>query len=592
MTEQKIAIAGTSSTLPPLRRSIPLLLILFGVGLRLAGYFSNRSLWGDEAAIALNLRFRSFWGLLHPLDYDQTMPIPLLLGLKSLGHLLGFSEYVFRLPQLVIGCLLLAITWLVFSRFFSRKVALIGIGLMAICRPLIYYSSELKQYEWDAFVTVITLWLGLKTLESAEDAGWTRLILWGAVAILVSQPSVFVLAAVGVAAAIDRRFRTSLRWRINCVIAAAVWLVGFTGLFWISYRPVSRSAYMRAFWLSSFLHPLSPNFPHQLSNAIYDLLGGQSFNHLPASVLALIFAIGVYGIARNSSISRVIMATGPFVAVISAAAFSQYPIAARLVLFSTPLLFWIYASGVVTVADFFPQKTRTAVVIALSIGLFGLTAIGTIKYAAHFPPRETTRQMVVQMKSTDPVAPVYFVFGKYLQWAYYAGDWTHPDLLKQKIDFAYRCDRAMQLAYTGRFPKDKCSDLSSSLAPVGQEEIIGHPAPGPTEGVQKDDEWASIEARRIMSRNESHVWLFLPIYNDNQFNGYPKERHLLEKLQSELEKGGARLSNRYELGDSMGLRYEVHSNAQKTEVKLDDFGGGKDLFGFTRHWSVFAGALQ
>jgi hypothetical protein len=49
-------------------------ILLFGIAVRLVQYLGNRALWGDEVAIAVNLRTRTFAGLLHPLSYDQTMP--------------------------------------------------------------------------------------------------------------------------------------------------------------------------------------------------------------------------------------------------------------------------------------------------------------------------------------------------------------------------------------------------------------------------------------------------------------------------------------------------------------------------------------
>src|SRR5215469_1466665 len=122
-----------------LARFLPVALILFGIALRLAGYFAHRSLWGDEVSIALNLRFRSFFGLFHHLDYEQTMPIPLLLAVKSLTTLFGFSEYVLRFLPLLAGCVLMVVTWPIFSRLFDQRIALISLGLMAVYRPLIYY---------------------------------------------------------------------------------------------------------------------------------------------------------------------------------------------------------------------------------------------------------------------------------------------------------------------------------------------------------------------------------------------------------------------------------------------------------------------
>ncbi|MDE5108199.1 MAG: hypothetical protein O4808_14405, partial [Trichodesmium sp. St17_bin3_1_1] len=55
------------------------LIIAFGVALRLIQYLSNRSLWADEAVLALNIVNRSYLELMQPLDYDQGAPIGFLI---------------------------------------------------------------------------------------------------------------------------------------------------------------------------------------------------------------------------------------------------------------------------------------------------------------------------------------------------------------------------------------------------------------------------------------------------------------------------------------------------------------------------------
>jgi predicted membrane-bound mannosyltransferase len=87
----------------PVCRVLTVFLIVFGIALRLAGYLAHRSLWGDEVEIALNVRFRDLAGLMHPLDYEQTMPIPLLVVIKLLVSIFGASECVLRLPVIVVG---------------------------------------------------------------------------------------------------------------------------------------------------------------------------------------------------------------------------------------------------------------------------------------------------------------------------------------------------------------------------------------------------------------------------------------------------------------------------------------------------------
>ena len=56
-------------------RLIPWLVIGVGVALRLIRFLHNRALWGDEAALALNLIHRSPRELFEPLDFDQASPV-------------------------------------------------------------------------------------------------------------------------------------------------------------------------------------------------------------------------------------------------------------------------------------------------------------------------------------------------------------------------------------------------------------------------------------------------------------------------------------------------------------------------------------
>src|SRR5260370_15353342 len=146
----------------------------------------------------------------------------------------------------------------------------------------------------DAVVNTITLWLGFEVLTAVQAMDWWRLIAWGAIGLWLSQPAVFVLAAVGLAAVLDQRFRALTRWRVYCIIAAAAWMAVFGLLYFVSYRAVSHSAYMRAFWSSRFLSPTSPGFLRQLVDALYVVLGAEYLDHVRATLLRALFVVGLY----------------------------------------------------------------------------------------------------------------------------------------------------------------------------------------------------------------------------------------------------------------------------------------------------------
>ena len=542
------------------------LIIGVGVGLRVAQYLGNRSLWGDEVAIALNLRLRTFAELLHPLSYDQTMPLGLLLVTKSLASVFGYSELVLRLPLLLLGCGILIMAWILFSKIFEPRVVFLMVAVMAVSEPLIHYSAELKQYELDALVTVLVLWLTVTTLRSTTDHSWPMLIAGGAVAMFFSQPVIFLLASVGIAAVLDRRFRSSGIWRNYCIIAAAVWLMIFSLLLRVSYRPTMQSAFMRAFWSPNFITLSSPDFRDKLSSSLVVLLGVSHLVHIRAIILSGLFLVGLYGIRKKSGEMIAVVAAGPFGLVLLAAVLKQYPIVERLVMFSVPILLLIYASGISVIADLISEGFSNLVFVALSCVLILPTAVETGRQAIHFNQREATRDLVRTIGARNQDEAVYLVFGKYKEWAYYAGDWGRRELLKQRIDLAYGCLQAAQVGYVegNDLRARECVDLKFPAVNHQLEEAVGNPPPAPPRGPQADQAWAEEEAARIAGMKAKSVWLFLPVDNENAINGFPKQRKLLEKLESQLGRLGCRLLETDSKGESLAHNFQCGAS-QSTE---------------------------
>ncbi len=534
------------------------LIIGVGVGLRVANFFRDRSFWGDEVAIALNLRFRSFAELLHPLSYDQTMPVGFLLCVKGVASVLGYSELVLRLPLLLVGCALLILTWILFSKLFEPRVVFLIVAIMAVSQPLIYYSSELKQYELDALATVLVVWLAVITLTSAADPPWPKLIAVGAVVMCFSQPVVFVLASIGIAAVFDRRFRTSATWRKHCILTGAVWLIVFVPLLRFSYRATMQSAYMNMFWSSNFITLNSPDFRDRLSAAVALSLGISHIIGIRTIILSGLFLVGLYGIMKKSGRLIAMVVAAPFGLMLLASVLKQYPIVTRLLLFSVPILLLIYASGISLIADLIPHGLSNLAFIGLAGVLILPTAVATGKQAIHFNQREATRDLVRTIGGRSQDCAVYLVFGRYAEWAYYAGDWSQRELLKQRVDLAYACLRSAQLVYLGESAArvGGCEDLDFPAIDHRMEEIVGNPPPAPSRGLDADQEWAEEEAARIAGVQAQSVWLFLPVYNTNAATGFPKQRKLLERLESQLGTRGCRLLETDFKGDSLAHNFQ------------------------------------
>jgi hypothetical protein len=172
-------------------------LCVVGAAWRITAYAQNRSLWYDEAALALNIAGRGFVELVEPLDYLQTAP-PLFLWIeRSIVLLFGASEWALRALPLAAGLATAPLMWRVACRILPAPAAVLAVALVALSPTLVRYSAEVKPYATDALVTLLVLDTTVRvTDDPSRSHRWRALGLVGLAAIVASTPSVFVLAGV------------------------------------------------------------------------------------------------------------------------------------------------------------------------------------------------------------------------------------------------------------------------------------------------------------------------------------------------------------------------------------------------------------
>jgi hypothetical protein len=134
-------------------------ILLLGAAFRAAQYAADRSLWLDEAMLALNIVNRSFLELAQlPLEYDQAAPLGFLLSEKLLTTLFGNADYVLRILPLLSGLASLWALYALAKRVLAQRVAIVtAVLLFAVSAPLIYYASEVKQYSCDVLICLLLL---------------------------------------------------------------------------------------------------------------------------------------------------------------------------------------------------------------------------------------------------------------------------------------------------------------------------------------------------------------------------------------------------------------------------------------------------
>jgi hypothetical protein len=319
-------------------------LIVLGLSLRMAQYFANRSLWLDEASLALNITDRSFAGLIQPLDYYQGAPVGFLLVEKLISEVFGYRDYILRLLPLLAGTISLFLMYKLASLYAKGTAIFVAVGLFAVSEYLVYYSSEVKQYSVDVAVCLLLLVIIHKYIEAEtnfRDAVVLGVV--GAVSLWLSHPALFSLASIALGLAVNRlvrKDRSDFHW---LALAFFLWAASFGVLYLVSLRNLARNDVLLDFWRSGFM-PVPPWRDTQwLVNAFDSMLR----NPVGLSAVqpgALIFAIGVLSIfLRKREYGLMLFLPLPFV--LLASGLHKYPFLDRMLLFTVPLVLLFLAEG-------------------------------------------------------------------------------------------------------------------------------------------------------------------------------------------------------------------------------------------------------
>jgi hypothetical protein len=345
-------------TLSHLRPRIPSLaaasLVTMGLVLRLRIYLSGRSLWLDEAMLALNLVRRDFVGLLLPLDYDQGAPLGFLLAQKLVLTLFGSGDLILRLLPFLAGCAALAGFAVWSRRILSTPGWLLAVALFALHPDLLYYTSEAKQYSLDVFIVTALLLLTPARRQGRSLAALTAI---GALALWFSHPAIFVLTGLGQALMTE-----NLRdWKTLARIAAA-WLGSFALAYLASLRSLSGNTFLLDYWREFFM-PVPPNF------AWFEAALG-NFLPWPAALLAL---AGIFHLWRTNRFwANAFLVT--FLAALAVSALGKYPFGGRMILFLLPLGITLAGAGLDNLAAAL-EKSAGKNWANLGLGLVALVAL-------------------------------------------------------------------------------------------------------------------------------------------------------------------------------------------------------------------------
>lgn len=351
---------------------LPLTIVIVGILLRLIQYFINRSLWIDEAFLALNIINKSWLELLNPLDYNQAAPVGFLLIEKLITQIFGASEYSLRLFPLISGIISLLLFYQVARWLLKTQTVPIALGLFAISDRLIYFSSEVKQYSIDVAITLL-LYLAIINLLSKKLAVLPTICLGilGAIAVWISHSAVFVLAGTGLSLILFALHKKEWSKVIKYLVSSAIWVLSFLIFYFVSLRELSNNEYLVNSWNAAHnaFMPLPPTSLSNISwfiNTFFEI-----FNYplgLLSGIAALSFIVGCIHMFRYNKENFTIIVS-PILIALLASGLHKYPFEGHLLLFTVPMFLLIIAVGTQTIIDR-TKRQNAAIGTTLALLLF------------------------------------------------------------------------------------------------------------------------------------------------------------------------------------------------------------------------------
>jgi hypothetical protein len=340
------------------------LLLMVGIFISLFQFLSNRSLWVEEAMLALDIIHKNSFELLKPLEeYRQVAPILFLQIEKLFSTLLPDTEYGLRIFPLL--CFWGAGYF--FYKFIKKQLhsvyeIIIALSFFVLNGLFILYSSEVKQYMTDIFVLLIIFYLLIKSYKREQNKYYIVGIT-GVFSIFLSNIAPIVLFTVGLYLFYVDFFQLKQKKsdRILPLLAVfVVWLGVFSIYYYYFIYEHPNREFMIGFWsgeenafmpynsLKEFCNFISIRRAVILRALLPQITTMHPFFENAIQImLLLMFLFGILCLILKKRIELIILTCTPLVlhAVLSAS--QLYPFALRLILYTLPGVIIICSIGII-----------------------------------------------------------------------------------------------------------------------------------------------------------------------------------------------------------------------------------------------------
>ncbi len=402
-------------------KQLPWTIISFGILVRLVQYLFNRSLWNDEAALALNIVNRSYSQLLQPLDYDQAAPIGFLFTQKLAIQLFGNNEYALRLFPFLAAVISLFLFYQLAKRCLQPQAAIIALALFSTLHIWLQYATEVKQYSSDVAIAVL---LCLLLMPMHKNLSITAIITYsivGAITIWFSHPAIFVLAGIGISCFLLSLGNKKLSVSLKLIGIYLTWGLSFASFYLLTLKDLANQEDLYNSWQGRGTFPVSFLDINWLFTSFID------FFHKPLGFPDIFVGIAIFAfLAGCTSLfykrkAVLLVLLSPIIVTYFAAYLHKYPFDGRLVLFLIPFFTLLIGEG----ADLIRRKTAStsfAKVGILVLVLLLVPPLGTAGYLIFKPyVKQEIRPVISYMRKHQQAGDIVYVYQRAeYQFKYYA----------------------------------------------------------------------------------------------------------------------------------------------------------------------------
>lgn len=316
---------------------ILLVISLAGVVVSIKMNLVGRSLWYDEAALAYSFVTRSFTELTASgLDLVQSAPVGWLYALKIFCKILGYSDFVMRVPSILAYVGSLVLIYYISEKVINTYYSLAPVAFAASLPLMLQYSNMFKPYISDAFFALLIICFFYWYKEKGLNI-YIMSIIWGAI-LWFSSTACFVEGGIIVASfivSLMSKDGKKIKRDVISLVKIGIIILVFFGIYYIYWlRKVDDG--MHGFWAEwSFKFiPLSIQDLKDIKRMFSALF--EPFYYYKACILILVL-IGLVLSIIKKNIYVLSVYTIFFITAI-ASAIGMYPVNKRLWLFMYPIV--------------------------------------------------------------------------------------------------------------------------------------------------------------------------------------------------------------------------------------------------------------